>query len=123
MECFSRQMSVAGRREIRSIDGPRLAELLACYEIRGGPGLTLTEAEITGRINCHLVIHFLKAAYSMQCIKEVGCIPTKLSTVAAPHKLAARYPAKCVPAVGAFDPASARAGHRPQIRIGRSRMP
>lgn len=59
MEAYSRQMAVAVRREIRSADGPRFRELLAYYRRRGGPGLTLAEAEANDRINRHK-INYLK---------------------------------------------------------------
>lgn len=45
MEQYSKQMAVAVRRELRKADGPRLAELLAYYQQRGGPGLRLAELE------------------------------------------------------------------------------
>lgn len=73
-------MAAAGHREIRSASGQRFTQLLAYYKVRGAPGLLLTEAESSGRINRHQTSHFLSAAYSTQCIKKFGCIPTTLST-------------------------------------------
>jgi hypothetical protein len=52
-EAYSKRMAVAVRRELRQADGKRFAELLAYYQVRGGPGLTLAQAEATARQQRH----------------------------------------------------------------------
>jgi hypothetical protein len=42
-EAYSKRMAVAVRRELRQADGARY------YQVRGGPGLTLAQAEATAR--------------------------------------------------------------------------
>jgi hypothetical protein len=48
-EAYSKRMAVAVRRELRQADGARFAQLLDYYQVRGGPGLTLAQAEATAR--------------------------------------------------------------------------
>jgi hypothetical protein len=44
-EVYSKRMAVHVRRDLRQANGKRFAELLAYYQVRGGPGLALAKAE------------------------------------------------------------------------------
>jgi hypothetical protein len=48
-EVYSKRMAVYVRRELRQANGPRFAELLAYYQLRGGPGLGLAQKELAER--------------------------------------------------------------------------
>lgn len=48
-EAYSKRMAVHVRRELRQADGKRFGELLAYYQVRGGPGLDLAKLEAADR--------------------------------------------------------------------------
>jgi hypothetical protein len=54
-EAYSKRMAVHVRRELRLANGKRFAELLAYYQVRGGPGLALAKAEQQLREKRHQV--------------------------------------------------------------------
>jgi hypothetical protein len=48
-EVYSKRMAVAVRRDLRQANGAEFDQLLAYYQVRGGPGLALAQKELTER--------------------------------------------------------------------------